>query len=118
MWRESHRLTIERFKGEALIMATQDVVPDIRPRAGHDLLVGIERVLPNLDAPEAPAELAEHLMTALVRCAACGDIARVRVQADALRRAAALLRAGQAEQARPVLAEARAALRTPIITVA
>ena len=93
-------------------MATQDAVPDIRPRAGHDLLVGIERVLPSLDAPGAPAELAENLMTALVRCAACGDISRVREQADALRRAAALLRDEQPEQARPVLEQARAALRT------
>ncbi|MGH3880152.1 MAG: hypothetical protein ACRDSK_24270 [Actinophytocola sp.] len=97
-------------------MATRDVVPDIRPRAGHDLLVGIERVLPNLDVPEPPAEpveLAEHLMTALVRCAACGDISRVREQADALRRAAALLRDDRAEQARPLLEQARAVLRTP-----
>lgn len=92
-------------------MATQDAVPDIRPRAGHDLLEGIERVLPRLDDHGDPAELAENLMTALVRCAACGDISRVRTQADAVRRAAALLRAGEPDTAAPVLAEARTSLR-------
>jgi hypothetical protein len=105
-------LPIERFKGEALIMAIQDAVPDIRPRAGHDLLVGIDRVLPRLDDPADPAELAENLMTALVRCAACGDISRVRRQADAIRRAAALLRDGDAAEAAPVLRDARTALLT------
>jgi hypothetical protein len=103
---------VERFNGEALIMARLDQVPDIRPRAGHDLLVGIERVLPRLDDPEDPAELAENLMTALVRCAACGDVSRVRDQADAIRRAAALLRADDPEQAGLVLARTRTALLT------
>ncbi|HEY7596690.1 MAG TPA: hypothetical protein VH969_26330 [Actinophytocola sp.] len=93
-------------------MAIQDAVPDIRPRAGHDLLVGVERVLPRLDDHPDTAELAENLMTALVRCAACGDISRVRAQADAIRRAAALLRAGEPAAAGPVLAEARTALLT------
>lgn len=93
-------------------MATQDAVPDIRPRAGHDLLAGVDRVLPRLDDQADPAELAENLMTALVRCAACGDISRVRTQADAIRRAAALLRDGDVTQATPVLHDARTALVT------
>lgn len=93
-------------------MAIQDAVPDIRPRAGHDLLVGIDRVLPRLDDPAEHAELAKNLMTALVRCAACGDISRVRRQADAIRDAAALLRAGDAAQAAPVLRDTRTALLT------
>jgi hypothetical protein len=101
---------VERFNGEALIMASLDQVPDIRPRAGHDLLVGIERVLPKLDDPDDPAELAENLMTALVRCATCGDVSRVREQADAIRRAAALLRTDESEQAGLVLEGARTAL--------
>ncbi|MPZ84329.1 MAG: hypothetical protein GEV28_29615 [Actinophytocola sp.] len=92
-------------------MAVQDATPDIRPRAGHDLLTGIENVLPRLDGP-APPDLADDLMTALVRCAACGDISRVREQADAVRRATALLRTGEPEKAGPVLTQARAALRT------
>jgi hypothetical protein len=93
-------------------MASLDRVPDIRPRAGHDLLVGIERVLPRLDDPDDPAELADNLMTALVRCTACGDVSRVREQADAIRRAAALLRTNEPKQAGPVLAQARTALLT------
>lgn len=93
-------------------MAIQDAVPDIRPRAGHDLLVGIERVLPRLDAAADTAELAENLMTALARCAACGDISRVREQAAAVRQSAALLRAGEPERAAAILTRVRAALRT------
>jgi hypothetical protein len=95
-------------------MAIKDAVPDIRARAGHDLLAGLERVLPRLDDPAGAdlAELAENLLTALVRCAACGDISRVRVQADAIRLAAAHLRADSPEQAAPVLEQARTALRT------
>ncbi|HEY0452531.1 hypothetical protein [Actinophytocola sp.] len=92
-------------------MAIQDAVPDIRPRAGHDLLAGIEDVLPRLGDPDE-AELAENLMTALVRCAACGDISRVREQADAIRRAAALLRDGEAEETGPILRQARTDLLT------
>lgn len=93
-------------------MASHDTVPDIRPRAGHDLLAAIEHVLPELDAPADTAELAENLMTALVRCAACGDISRIREQADAIRLAAALLRAEDSERAAPVLRQTRAALLT------
>lgn len=92
-------------------MAVKDATPDIRPRAGHDLLTGIEHVLPRLVGP-VPADLADDLMTALVRCTACGDISRVREQADAVRRAAALLRTGTPEQAGPILTQARADLLT------
>jgi len=92
-------------------MAIQDAVPDIRPRAGHDLLTGIDNVLLRLSAADLDGDLAaEDLMTALVRCAACGDISRVREQADAVRLAAALLRDGDAEQASAVLGLARADL--------
>lgn len=91
-------------------MAIQDTVPDIRPRAGHDLLVGIDGVLPRLAAPAEFAGLAEDLMTALVRCAACGDISRVRTQAAAIRLAAALLRDGEPAKAGSVLRKARAGL--------
>ncbi len=93
-------------------MAIQDTVPDIRPRAGHDLLVGVESVLPRLGAVTDTTELAESLMTALVRCAARGDTPRVREQADAVRLAATLLRAAEPERATPILKQARAALLT------
>ena len=92
-------------------MAIQDAVPEIRPRAGHDLLAGIDHVLPRLESPGPDTDLAaEDLMTALVRCAACGDISRVRTQADAVRLAAALLRDGLVERARTELKLVRADL--------
>lgn len=89
-------------------MAIQDAVPDIRPRAGHDLLTGIDSVLARLDRPEPDwDQAAEDLMTALVRCAACGDISRTREQADRVRLAAALLRDGLTERAGTILKVAR-----------
>jgi hypothetical protein len=92
-------------------MAIQDAVPDIRPRAGYDLLTGIDGVLRGLDEPDPDGDLAaEALMTALVRCAACGDISRVREQADAVRLAAALLRDGMLERAGTALKLVRADL--------
>ena len=91
-------------------MAIQDAVPDIRPRAGHDLLAGIDIVLPRLADTAEPAALADHLTTALVRCTACGDISRVREQAAAVRRAVTLLRAGDADEAVAALKQARAGL--------
>lgn len=92
-------------------MAIQDAVPDIRPRAGHELLTGIDNVLPRLAESGLDGDLAaEDLMTALVRCAACGDIARVREQADAVRLAAAHLRTGEADSAAAILGLARADL--------
>ena len=92
-------------------MAIKDAVPDIRPRAGHDLLVGIDGVLPRLVQPDTDGDLAaEDLMTALVRCATCGDISRVREQADAVRLAAAHLRAGHIARATTELRLTRATL--------
>jgi hypothetical protein len=106
MWR--YIAATERFKGEAWVMAIQDAVPNIRPRAGHDLLTGIDSVLPRLDAPELDGDTAaEFLLTALVRCAACGDIPQVREQADSVRFAAALLRDGMTERAVLMLKQAR-----------
>ncbi len=93
-------------------MAIQDAVPDIRPRAGYDLLAGIDLVLPRLPDTADPATLADHLTTALVRCTACGDISRVREEAAAVRNAVALLRAGAAGEAVATLTEARAGLLT------
>jgi len=91
-------------------MGIKDAVPDIRPRAGHDLLTGIDSVLSRLPADPDHDRAAEDLMTALVRCAACGDISRVRTQADAVRLAAAYLREGRLDRAGTVLALARADL--------
>lgn len=91
-------------------MAIQDAVPDIRPRPGHDLLTGIDGVLSRLPADPDHDRAAEDLMTALARCAACGDISRVRPQADAVRLAAAYLRDGRTERATATLALARADL--------
>jgi hypothetical protein len=93
-------------------MAIQDAVPDIRPRAGHDLLAGIGLVLPRLADTADPAALVDHLTTALVRCTACGDISRVRDEAAAVRRAVTHLRAGDAAQAAAALKQARAGLLT------
>ncbi|MCT2584270.1 hypothetical protein [Actinophytocola gossypii] len=91
-------------------MTIQDAVPDIRPRAGHDLLKGIDTVLSRLPADTDHDRAAEDLMTALVRCATCGDISRVRTQAEAVRLAAAYLREGRADHAGTVLNLARADL--------
>jgi hypothetical protein len=92
-------------------MAIQDAVPNIRPRAGYDLLAGIDSVLPRLDAPEPDGDAAaESLLTALVRCSARGDIPQVREQADSVRFAAALLRDGMSERAVLMLKQARADL--------
>ncbi|OLF13394.1 hypothetical protein BU204_27350 [Actinophytocola xanthii] len=83
-------------------------MPNIRPRAGHDLLTGIDSVLSRLDTPEPDGDgAAEFLLIALVRCAACGDIPQVRAQADAVRFAAALLRDGMTERAVLMLKQAR-----------
>jgi hypothetical protein len=91
-------------------------VPDLRPRPGHDLLAGIDTVLPRLTSatePPAPRLLADDLKAALARTAACGDTCRVRAAADAVRLAAELLLAGSAERARPVLQRVRAELAGP-----
>jgi len=89
-----------------------DSPPDIRPRAGHELRVGVERVLARLAEPNAaPASrLADDLRTALARTAATGDSCRVRAQCDGVRHAADLLLAGEVAVAMPILTRVRADL--------
>jgi hypothetical protein len=80
--------------------------PDIRPRAGYELLVGVERVLTRLtDAHGAPNALsmADDLRTALARTAALGDSCRVRPQCDGVRLAADLLLTAEVVDAHAIL---------------
>ncbi|HEX6360391.1 hypothetical protein [Actinophytocola sp.] len=80
--------------------------PDIRPRAGHELLVGVEKVLDRLrDTDSAPnaQSLADDLRTALARTAALGDSCRVRPQCDGVRLAADLLLADEVVDAHAIL---------------
>lgn len=81
--------------------------PDIRPRAGHELHTGVEKVLARLTAgTEAPLNaigLADDLRTALARTAALGDSCRVRPQCDGVRLAADLLLAGEVVDAHAIL---------------
>ncbi len=81
-----------------------DVTPDIRPRAGYELLVGVDRVLARLAEPGNTLGLADDLRTALARTAATGDSCRVRPQCDGVRLAADLLVAGDVVDAHAVLA--------------
>lgn len=80
--------------------------PDIRPRAGHELLVGVDQVLARLaegaGAPETIG-LADDLRTALARTAALGDSCRVRPQCDGVRLAADLLLRGEVVDAHAIL---------------
>jgi len=87
-----------------------DSPPDIRPRAGHELRVGVERVLARLTEPSAAIDLADDLRTALARTAALGDSCRVRAQCDGVRLAADLLLAGEVANATPILVRVRAEL--------
>lgn len=80
-----------------------DPPPDIRPRAGHELLVGVEKVLARLGQAEPPLGLADDLRTALARTAALGDSCRVRPQCDSVRLAADLLLRGEAVDANAIL---------------
>ncbi len=80
-------------------------VPDIRPRAGHDLLVGVDAVLPKLSVQSRTA-LADDLRTALARTSARGDTCRVHSQAETVRAVVDLLLAGAAD----AVDEARTAL--------
>lgn len=81
--------------------------PDIRPRAGHELLVGVDKVLTRLtDADSTPTNgigLADDLRTALARTAALGDSCRVRPQCDGVRLAADLLLADEVVDAHAIL---------------
>ncbi len=78
-----------------------DAPPDIRPRAGFELLVGVEKVLAKL--PGNTIGLADDLRTALARTAALGDSCRVRPQCDGVRLAADLLLTGETVDAYAIL---------------
>ena len=84
-------------------------VPDIRPRAGHDLLVGVDAVLPTL-ATRSRTALADDLRIALARTSARGDTCRVHSQADAVRAVIDLVLAGAVDEARVVLLQVRTEL--------
>jgi hypothetical protein len=90
-----------------------DTPPDIRPRAGYELLVGVEKVLALLTveggAPNAIA-LADDLRTALARTAALGDSCRVRPQCDGVRLAADLLLRDEVVDAHAILIRMRTEL--------
>jgi hypothetical protein len=79
--------------------------PDIRPRAGHELFVGVDKVLTQLTADGMPnaMALADDLRTALARTAALGDGCRVRPQCDGVRLAADLLLRGEVVDAHAIL---------------
>ena len=93
-----------------------DTAPDIRPRAGHELLVGVGNVLSHLVEANAtgnaasPIGLADDLRTALARTAALGDSCRVRPQCDGVRLAADLLLAGEVVDAHAMLIRMRSEL--------
>src|SRR3954470_12743702 len=61
-----------------------DELPDLLPRAGHDLRTGVDTVLARLGSA-SDRQLADDLKGALARTAACGDTCRVRAAADAVR---------------------------------
>ncbi|TDV55188.1 hypothetical protein CLV71_103429 [Actinophytocola oryzae] len=88
-----------------------DLPPDIRPRAGHELLVGVEKVLSRLTSgPQKAVGLADDLRTALARTAALGDSCRVRPQCDGVRLAADLLLRDEVVDAHAILVRMRAEL--------
>jgi hypothetical protein len=84
--------------------------PDIRPRAGHELFVGVEKVLARIKGAVNPIGLADDLRTALARTAALGDSCRVRPQCDGVRLAADLLLAGEVIDAHAILIRMRTEL--------
>jgi hypothetical protein len=87
-----------------------DTPPDIRPRAGYELLVGADKVLTLLTeqggTPNAIA-LADDLRTALARTAALGDSCRCRPQCDGVRLAADLLMRNEVVDAHAILIRMR-----------
>lgn len=88
-------------------------VPDIRPRAGHDLLVGVDAVLPKLPASssvQSRTALADDLRTALARTSARGDTCRVHSQAETVRAVVDLLLAGAVDEAGTALLRVRTEL--------
>jgi hypothetical protein len=83
-----------------------DAPPDIRPRAGYELLVGVEKVLARLTAggnTPPTLGLTDDLRTALARTAALGDSCRIRPQCDGVRLAADLLLRGEVVDAHAIL---------------
>lgn len=84
--------------------------PDIRPRAGHDLLLGVDRVLSRLAKPGDTRGPADDLRIALARTAAMGDSCRIHPQCDGVRLAADLLLAGEVVDAHAILVRMRAEL--------
>ena len=84
--------------------------PDIRPRAGHDLLAGVDKVLVRLAEPGNTTGLVDDLRTALARTAALGDSCRIRPQCDGVRLAADLLLAGDVVDAHAILVRMQAEL--------
>src|SRR5689334_13403571 len=84
------------------------VTPDIRPRAGHDLLAGVDKVLGRIAGPGDPTGLVDDLRTALARTAALGDSCRIRPQCDGVRLAADLLLAGEVVDAHAILVRMQA----------
>jgi hypothetical protein len=83
-----------------------DAPPDIRPRAGYELLMGVEKVLARLTEGGSTSPtlgLADDLRTALARTAALGDSCRVRPQCDGVRLAADLMLRGEAVDAHAIL---------------
>jgi len=90
-----------------------DAPPDIRPRAGYELLVGVEKVLARLADTEGTPHalgLADDLRTALARTAALGDSCRVRPQCDGVRLAADLLLRDEVVDAHAILIRMQAEL--------
>lgn len=84
--------------------------PDIRPRAGHELLTGVDKVLARLSESADTTGLADDLRTALARTAALGDSCRIRPQCDGVRLAADLLLAGEVVDAHAILVRMRGEL--------
>lgn len=84
--------------------------PDIRPRAGHDLLAGVDKVLGRLADPGDTTGLVDDLRTALARTAALGDSCRIRPQCDGVRLAADLLLTGEVVDAHAILVRMQAEL--------
>ncbi|MFI7680739.1 hypothetical protein [Actinophytocola sp. NPDC049390] len=104
---EAAAMTATRpIPGPRVVQAT----PDIRPRAGHDLLAGVDKVLGRLAQPGDSTGLADDLRTALARTAALGDSCRIRPQCDGVRLAADLLLAGEVVDAHAILVRMQAEL--------
>jgi hypothetical protein len=104
---EAAPMTVTRpIPGPRVVTTT----PDIRPRAGHDLLMGVDKVLTRLAEPGSTDGLADDLRIALARTAALGDSCRIRPQCDGVRLAADLLLTGEVVDAHAILVRMRAEL--------